>query len=215
MVSILGINITNFMKARKNDVCLLYSESDKLIAEKLEYALNFYSIDVWKTQNIPIGNKIVSETTQVLKQAKVIIILWSSTSIKSALLKQLASEYKKEKKVLIPVLIENVQIPGEFIDIQPANLIGWNEDKDSKQVVKLWILIRDPVISLNRSRSFFNNVKAVGGLLLTLTSIAVAITTPEVRCFLKLEYPPKTTLSDGNSNIQTSLSPSSTLYFTL
>jgi hypothetical protein len=65
------------MKARKNDVCLLYSEVDKTKAEQLEYALNFYSIEVWKTQNIPIGNQIVGETMRVLEQARIIIVLWS------------------------------------------------------------------------------------------------------------------------------------------
>src|SRR5689334_13268164 len=100
------------MKTRKNDVCLLYSELDQTKAEQLEHALNFYSIEVWKTQNIKIGNRIVGEIEQALEQAKIIIVLWSNNSVNSGLLKQLASDAKQKKKVLIPALIDNVQIPG-------------------------------------------------------------------------------------------------------
>lgn len=187
------------MKARKNDVCLLYSESDQPVAEHLEYCLNYYSIDVWKTQNIPIGNRIVSETTRVLEQAKVVIVLWSNQSVKSALLKRLASDAKRDKKVLIPVLIEDTQIPGEFIDIQPINLIGWNRDKESEQIVRLWVLIREEVLVIYKRRVRFNRVIAILGLIVALVGVIVNITTPELRCLLNLGCPSENTLNEDIS----------------
>lgn len=185
------------MKARRNDVCLLYSESDQSVAEQLEYCLNYYSIDVWKTQNIPIGNRIVSETTRVLEKAKVVIVLWSNQSVKSALLKRLASEAKRDKKVLIPVLIEDTQIPGEFIDIQPINLIGWNRDKESEQIVRLWVLIREEVLILHKRRVRFNRITAILGLIIALIGVIVNITTPELRCLLNLGCPAENRLSEN------------------
>jgi hypothetical protein len=177
------------MKARNSEVCLLYSESDKAIAGLLENALNYYSIDIWKAQNISIGGKIISETTKVLQKAKFIIVLWSKASIKSALLKDLASEAKRNKKVLIPVLIENVNIPGEFNDIQPANLVGWDGDKENEQIVKLWRLIQDKVLRYRRKIVGFNQFIAIVSIIITTIGVIFTITTPEVRCWLKLQCP--------------------------
>jgi len=175
------------MTVHKSEVCLLYSESDKAIAGLVENALSYYSIDIWKAQNISIGGKIISETTKVLQKAKFIIVLWSKTSIKSALLKDLASEAKRNKKVLISVLIESVDIPSEFIDIQPADLVGWDGDKENEQIVKLWRLIQDKVLRYRRKIVAFNQFIAIVTVMLTAIGVILTITTPEVRCWLKLQ----------------------------
>lgn len=178
------------MSVRQSEVCLLYSESDKAIANLLEEALNYYSINVWQTRNISIGSKIINETIEVLDKAKFVIVLWSNNSVKSALLKDLASEAKKNQKVLIPVLIENIKIPGEFLDIQPAYLVNWDGDHENEQIVKLWRLIQDKVLIYRRSKKgVFNQFITISTLLLGVISVIVAITTPEVRCFLKLQCP--------------------------
>ncbi len=202
------------MKVHNSEVCLLYSESDKAIAGLLENALNYYSIDIWKAQNISIGGKIISETTNVLQKAKFIIVLWSKSSIKSALLKDLALEAKRSKKVLIPVLIESVNIPGEFSDIQPANLVGWDGNKEDEQIVKLWRLIQDSVLRYRRKIVGFNQFIGIVSLILTAIGLIFTITTPEVRCWLKLQcpenIPSKNTLAP-TTEIPQSLSPTPTI----
>ncbi|MCV3214137.1 toll/interleukin-1 receptor domain-containing protein [Plectonema radiosum NIES-515] len=187
------------MKVHNSEVCLLYSESDKAIAGKLENALSYYSIDIWKAQNISIGAKIISETTKVLEKAKFIIVLWSNTSIKSALLKDRASEAKRNKKVLIHVLIENVKIPGEFTDIQPADLVGWDGDKENEQIVKLWRLIQDKVLRYRRKIVGFNQFLGIVSLILTAIGVIFTITTPEVRCWLKLQCPGQENISSEST----------------
>jgi hypothetical protein len=177
------------MNARQNEVCLLYSESDKAIASLLEDALNYYSINVWQAQNISIGSKIINQTTEMLDKAKFVIVLWSNNSVKSALLKSLALEAKKNNKILIPVLIENIKVPGEFLDIQPAYLLNWDGDHENEQIVKLWRLIQDKVLKYRSKKVGFNQFIAIFGLVLTGLSVIIAIATPEVRCFLKLQCP--------------------------
>lgn len=189
------------MNIRNNEVCLLYSESDKAIASLLTDALNYYSIDIWQAQNIAIGSQIISETTKVLEKAKFVIVLWSNNSVKSALLKDLATEAKKNNKVLIPVLIEGIKIPGEFLDIQPANLVGWDGDRENEQIVKLWRLIQDKVLKSRKRNIEFNQLVAIIGLILTGIGLLFTITTPEVRCFLKLQCPEN---SSRESNIKSS-----------
>lgn len=210
--------------ARKNEVCLLYSTEDKAVASKLENALNYYSIDIWNTQNIAIGNQIVAETEKTLKQAKFIIVLWSNKSVNSAFIKELASNAKEQRKKLIPVLIENVNVPSQFIDIQPASLIGWNGDKESEQIVKLWRLIQDNVLKFRRRTVKFNQFMGLITLLVSIIGLLFTVATPEVRCFLKLQCQDKA-LNEGTktnesiptptqitetpqSNIPTSITPS-------
>ncbi len=107
-----------------------------------------------------------------------------TTSVKSALLKQLASEAKETKKVLISVLLDNVQIPGEFRDIQPANLSNWNGDQEDDQIIKLWVLIREPVLALHKKRKRVSQVRSIFGVLVALAGVIVPIANPEVRCFV-------------------------------
>ncbi|MBD2252557.1 toll/interleukin-1 receptor domain-containing protein [Nostoc parmelioides] len=175
------------MNTRKSEVCLLYSESNQATANLLKDALNYYSIDIWEAQNISIGSQIISETTKALEKNKFVIVLWSNTSVKSALLTNLAAEAKKNGKVLISVLIEPVKIPGEFLDIQSANLIGWDGDRENEQIVKLWRLIQDQVLKHRRKKIAFNKFNAIVTLLLTITGLIIAVATPEVRCFLKIQ----------------------------
>ncbi|AVH66790.1 toll/interleukin-1 receptor domain-containing protein [Nostoc sp. 'Peltigera membranacea cyanobiont' N6] len=199
------------MNARQNEVCLLYSESDKAIASLLEDALNYYSINVWQAQNISIGSKIINQTTEMLDKAKFVIVLWSNNSVKSALLKSLASEAKKNNKILIPVLIENIKIPGEFLDIQPAYLLNWDGDHENEQIVKLWRLIQDKVLKYRSKKVGFNQFIAILGLVLTGLSVIIAITTPEVRCFFKLQCSENTSSEKTlKSSEVTSQSPTET-----
>lgn len=190
------------MKTSSSEVCMLFSESDKAVAEQVESALNYYSIDIWKPQNILIGSKIINETTKVLEKAKFVIVLWSKNSVRSALLTNLATEAKRNKKVLIPVLVDNIEIPGAFQDIQPANLVGWDGNRDNKEIVELWRLIQQKVLKYRKGIKL-NNLISILALIVGVIGAIFTITTPEVRCFLKLQCPEK---SSAKSEEKTSSS---------
>jgi hypothetical protein len=131
----------NRMGSRKDDVCFLYSEVDKDTAKQLEDALSFYSIEVWKNENIAIGEKIVKETERVLGRAKIVIVLWSKSSIKSAFLKNLASRAKEEKKIVIPVLIAS---SSKFrfcpLRVTSERGSGLQRGLDGVNRTKLWVI---------------------------------------------------------------------------
>jgi hypothetical protein len=55
------------MNMRNTDVCLLYSQSDKTLADKLDYALRYYGINAWNPQNVVLGNQIVDETEKAIR----------------------------------------------------------------------------------------------------------------------------------------------------
>lgn len=57
-------------RTRNSEVCLLYSEADKAIANLLADAFNYYSIDIWQAKNISIGSEIINETITALTNAK-------------------------------------------------------------------------------------------------------------------------------------------------
>ncbi|WP_392477563.1 toll/interleukin-1 receptor domain-containing protein [Nostoc sp. C110] len=180
------------MNARNPEVCLLSSEADKAIANLLTDALNYYSIDIWQPKDISIGSKTISETRTALDKAKFVIVLLSNNFVKSSLFIELAVDAKRNNKVLIPVLIENIRIPGEFLDIQSANLINWDGNRESEQIVQLWKLIQQQFLKYPSKKIGFNNNQliAIIGLILTGMGVLVAIVTPEIRCKLKLQQCP-------------------------
>ncbi len=141
------------MTTPNSNVCLLYSESERVIANKIEEALKYYSIDIWHPQNIEIGAQIFIETKKAIEKAKIILVLWSINSVQDALLIDLATEAKKAKKVIIHVLIERVKVPLEFTGIKTADLVGWNGNKKNEQFVQVWRILQDEVSDLQKTIS--------------------------------------------------------------
>lgn len=178
------------MKARNSDVCLLYSESDRAIANNLEEALKYYSVDIWHPQNIGIGSQIFIETRKALAKAKFIIVLWSINSVQDAELIELASEAKKSNKVLIHVLIERAKVPTEFTGIKTADLVGWNGDKKNDQIVQLWKIFQNEVL-ISEKKKFkhfqFNTLLAVLGIIGTFAGTIFTLANKESRCFFRLD----------------------------
>jgi hypothetical protein len=60
-----------------------------------------------------------------LREARCVIVLWSRTSIESDWVRTEAEE-AKGRRILVPVLIDDVPVPLAFKRIQAANLVGWS-----------------------------------------------------------------------------------------
>ena len=63
---------------------------------------------------------------EALANAKCVIVLWSRESVQSEWVKAEASEAAK-RRVLVPILADDVRIPLEFRRIQSARLIDWTD----------------------------------------------------------------------------------------
>jgi hypothetical protein len=109
------------------DIFISYAKEDRLRVEPLARALEAKSWSVWWDQNIPPGRSFSQVIEEALNAAKCIIVIWSNKSIDSDWVHNEAAEGAR-RKILVPVVIEKVQIPFEFRRIQAANLIDWNAE---------------------------------------------------------------------------------------
>jgi hypothetical protein len=107
-----------------HDIFLSYASPDRSSAKAISDALGSIGWKVWWDRSIPAGKSFDQIIEAAIDSARCIVVLWSHTSVKSDWVKTEASEGAK-RKILIPVLIEDVNIPLEFRRIQAANLIGW------------------------------------------------------------------------------------------
>ena len=111
------------------DVFLSYAREDAARAEQIARGLEAAGLDVFWDNEIPPGQTWADYIEQKLTQCKALIVLWSAHSVGSQWVREEA-RMGRDKSVLIPVMIDNVQPPFGFGEVQAANLSGWNGAPD-------------------------------------------------------------------------------------
>lgn len=107
-----------------HDVFLSYASDDRERAKRFAVWLESLGWSVWWDQTIPPGRKWDETIERELKEASCVIVLWSTGSTQSDWVKTEAAEAAR-RKVLVPVLIDRVEIPLEFRRLQALDLSGW------------------------------------------------------------------------------------------
>jgi len=80
---------------------------------------------VWWDRNIKAGQAFDEVIERELEAANNIVVLWSQASIASEWVKNEAA-VAAQRRVLVPVLFDDVKIPLEFRRKQTADLVGWD-----------------------------------------------------------------------------------------
>lgn len=110
------------------DVFISYRKSDRARAEALAKALRVENVDVWWDDNLETGETFDEKIQSVLNQAKAVIVVWSKESVKSDWVRA-ESFIGRDRGVLVPVMIQPVNIPVPFNVLHTANLAGWHGDR--------------------------------------------------------------------------------------
>jgi TPR repeat protein len=113
------------------DVFISYRKADRAKAEVLAKALKVENLDVWWDDGLEAGQTFDEKIRSVLEQAKAVIVVWSKESVKSDWVRA-ESSVGRERGILVPVMIQPVNIPVPFNLIHTADLIGWNGDRAHK-----------------------------------------------------------------------------------
>jgi hypothetical protein len=108
-----------------SDIFLSYKSEDIDRAKIFVDALGQHGYSVWWDRTIPPGKTFEDVIKKAMSLAKCMIVLSSSRSVLSDYVKEEAEEGKR-KDILIPVLIDDVEIQYGFKRIQSARLINWN-----------------------------------------------------------------------------------------
>ncbi len=107
-----------------SDIFLSYKSEDRARAKILAEALVQQGYSVWWDRIILPGKTFDEVIEEALDAAKCVIVLWSRGSVLSDWVKNEAREGVR-RRVLVPVLIDDVKIPFEFRHIQAASLVDW------------------------------------------------------------------------------------------
>lgn len=108
-----------------SDIFISYASADREKAKTIAQALEKNDWSVWWDRKIPPGKTFAQVIKEALDTAKCVVVLWSIESAESDWVLNEAAE-GASRKILVPALIENVEIPFEFRRIQAARLVDWS-----------------------------------------------------------------------------------------
>ncbi len=107
------------------DIFISYSSEDKSIVKQIAGLLENKGWTVWWDRQIPIGQKYDTVIENELHKASCVLVVWTKRSISSEWVKNETSD-AAQKGTLVPVVLEQVDIPLAFRRIESAMLIGWD-----------------------------------------------------------------------------------------
>jgi len=107
------------------DVFLSYAKEDRHRAQQVAAALTGSGWSVWWDADLVPGVRYREEIAAQLSSARCVVALWSAESVKSDYVRDEAEE-GKSRGVLVQALIEDVQAPHGFRQMQWADLTGWD-----------------------------------------------------------------------------------------
>ncbi len=109
------------------DVFISYKKEDAQRIEPIARALANAGYDVWWDHRIPAGRSYRDVIGAALQTAKCVIVVWSKLSASAQWVLDEADEGKR-RNVLLPLLIDDVEIPYGFRQIEAARLVSWTGD---------------------------------------------------------------------------------------
>jgi hypothetical protein len=118
------------------DIFISYASEDRERARALSETLGARGWSVWWDREIPLGQSFDEVIEKALKNAKCVIVLWSTVSVASEWVRNEASEGKR-RGILVPVFIEPVDAPLAFRLLNGADLRDWSGDASDAEFARL------------------------------------------------------------------------------
>jgi TIR domain len=114
------------------DIFISYKKEDAGRVIRMVEALRAEGFDVWWDHGIQAGSEWDRSIHNELYAAKVVIAIWSKASVAAPWVKEEAT-VGKNRGVLLPAKIDEVDPPLGFMMIQAADLVGWRGDRTDQR----------------------------------------------------------------------------------
>jgi formylglycine-generating enzyme required for sulfatase activity len=108
-----------------SDIFLSYKSEDSEKAQKIAKAIEKKGYTVWWDRIIPPGRNFDDVIEEELESASCVVVLWSRESVTSEWVR-LEAHNGKKRKILVPILIEDVTPPFAFQLTEAAKLMDWD-----------------------------------------------------------------------------------------
>jgi len=123
------------------DIFLSYAHEDRDKASALADVLNARGWRVWWDRRIAPGEAFDVMIERELSTCKCAVVLWSGNSVNATWVRNEARRAAR-RRVLVPILIEDVEMPLEFENLQAANLTSWHAATNPPELEAVFERIR-------------------------------------------------------------------------
>jgi hypothetical protein len=113
-----------------SDIFISYASEERDRVQPLVGALERTGWSIFWDRTIPAGKTWRQVIGSEIRACRSVLVVWSEHSVTSEWVLEEA-ETGKRRGILIPVLLDNVEPPFGFGNIQAANLTAWNGDSSS------------------------------------------------------------------------------------
>ena len=131
----------NPSSAEAPDVFVSYARKNRPVAEQIAEALSASGLQVWWDSELSAGSEFAAVIETKLGGAAVVIVLWSADSVRSSFVRDECSRAIKHDK-LLPVRIEDIELPLGFGQLHTLDLLEWDGDADDSAFEKLLLEVR-------------------------------------------------------------------------
>jgi hypothetical protein len=108
-----------------SDIFISYKREEQPVARKLADALEKKGWSVWWDPKIRTGEHFDDVIEKALTDARCVIVIWSRLSVESRYIKDEAT-YALNRDKLVPIAIEEVNLPFRFEGVQTGQLYDWD-----------------------------------------------------------------------------------------
>jgi formylglycine-generating enzyme required for sulfatase activity len=119
-----------------SNIFISYKREEQATARKLANALETEGWTVWWDPKLRAGERFNDVIEKALKESRCVVVMWSKLSVESKFVKDEAT-YALNRNKLVPVMIEEVELPFRFEGLHTASLLGWDGSKDFSQFRRL------------------------------------------------------------------------------
>lgn len=112
------------------DIFISYAHEDRDIAQALAGEFSARGLEVWWDEDLRAGDDWASKIMGTLDTVRLVVTLWSPSSINSEWV-SLEAGYALVKNKLVPAKVMPVETPSPFRSVQEADLTGWAQDRAS------------------------------------------------------------------------------------
>lgn len=112
------------------DIFFSYASGDRERIAPLVETFEAQGWSVWWDRHIVPGTSFDDMIEQAISQAACVVVAWTEESITSEWVRREAL-FGLDKDILVPILLDNIELPFAFRRTQAAKLIGWTQQEQT------------------------------------------------------------------------------------
>jgi TIR domain len=124
----LALSVLDLDRAAMSDIFISYKREEQAIARNLANAFETQGWTVWWDPKLRAGERFNDVIEKALKESKCVVVMWSKRSVESEYVRDEAI-YALNRSKLVPVMIEEVELPFRFEGLHTRSLLAWDGSK--------------------------------------------------------------------------------------